>query len=1150
MQINVTFLRNWGLLSLICCLSAMSAFAGPGDTTVVHTIGFDDITKRCGWYTMPDESVQHEKILMYYTLKCDEATTADEFPCGEWDYLTYTYLYHPTGEMDSNLISQPSHIVANESLDTAEYSNTMAFDYWPRMEMNRVMTGLTSMDSAIVGTGTTSMSEPFTATNVDGRSQYLWTATELSAAGLVAGDITGMRFDVDGAGSELRKLTIRLKHSALATLDETNLTTTGFTTTYTRNTTFGTTGWNTLVFNTPFTWDGSSNVIVDVSFDNDGYSAGTNTTILGTNLGSSAGAHRSGMEYSLDFEGRDYVEVPAAAFAAVDDEITVSFWQYGDPDIQPQNDYVFEGRNADNQRVLNSHLPWSNSRVYWDAGPDECGGGYNRIDKEATDINFEGVWNHWAFTKNAVTGNMRIFLNGVLWHSGTGRNNPMDGITQFRIGAHAGNGGGNYDGKIDEFRVWNSELDAGTIQAWMNKEVDATHPSYANLQLYYTFNEGSGLTVNDLSTGGHDGTLKGAPNWINADGTEFSTRFSGTMMRPNAIFEQAVFASTIDTSWTVDSTVMGALSVDLYNDAGDASLLTASYEAWPIHYAYTFDAMGNVADSTLYGPDSTMYLTTSDYYDEPFEIRERYELGRFITPYGINLDLGPNGWRWVFDVTDFSTLLHGDVYLTAGNNQELLDLDFLFIEGTPPRDVLSVENIYPGGMYGLSNIDVTLPPVDVTMNPAAEMYKVRTVATGHAFDNPTNCAEFCNKTHSFSVNGFTAWSWEIMQECADNPLYPQGGTWIYDRAGWCPGAPGRLEEMEITPFVSPGATATLDYNSQLDTYGNYRFEAQLVSYGPANHALDAAIQEIIAPNDWELKSRINPVCKEPIITIQNTGSDILTSVDITYGMQGGTMFTYNWTGSLAFLAMEEVTLPDLVFDGTANVFTATVSNPNGGTDEYAFNNTVKSSFDMAPVFPSEFIFRIRTNSAVTETKYTIKRADGATLYLESPFWGPNMVNDDFISLPNGCYELRLYDTGDDGLEFFANSDGNGWAQLLHPDETLFFEFEPNFGKEFIVNFTVTDSTVAIDDGLPNDAIEVYPNPAVGNFTVEMFLARTQNVEIEVFSSMGKRVYQSKLSSILNKSVQVDMSEFPAGVYFAKIRTERGEITEKVLLVKE
>jgi len=36
------------------------------------------------------DSGQWRQILMVKTLKCDERTRADSFPCGEWDYLTKT----------------------------------------------------------------------------------------------------------------------------------------------------------------------------------------------------------------------------------------------------------------------------------------------------------------------------------------------------------------------------------------------------------------------------------------------------------------------------------------------------------------------------------------------------------------------------------------------------------------------------------------------------------------------------------------------------------------------------------------------------------------------------------------------------------------------------------------------------------------------------------------------------------------------------------------------------------------------------------------------------------------------------------------------------------------------------------------------------
>ena len=78
-------------------------------------------------------------------------------------------------------------------------------------------------------------------------------------------------------------------------------------------------------------------------------------------------------------------------------------------------------------------------------------------------------------------------------------------------------------------------------------------------------------------------------------------------------------------------------------------------------------------------------------------------------PYGINLTLGPDGWAWVFDVTDYAPLLKDSVELQCGNWQELLDLKFAFIEGTPPRDVENVTAFWKGIHY-LNNWDATILP--------------------------------------------------------------------------------------------------------------------------------------------------------------------------------------------------------------------------------------------------------------------------------------------------------------------------------------------------------------------------------------------------------------------------------------------------------
>ena len=85
--------------SIIIALVLLSFAPGEAysqDTVFVQTFTFSDITKRRGFYVFPPETGEYRKVLMYHTLKCDEATTQDNFPCGEWDYIAFTNVYEFT----------------------------------------------------------------------------------------------------------------------------------------------------------------------------------------------------------------------------------------------------------------------------------------------------------------------------------------------------------------------------------------------------------------------------------------------------------------------------------------------------------------------------------------------------------------------------------------------------------------------------------------------------------------------------------------------------------------------------------------------------------------------------------------------------------------------------------------------------------------------------------------------------------------------------------------------------------------------------------------------------------------------------------------------------------------------------------------------
>lgn len=123
------------------------------------------------------------------------------------------------------------------------------------------------------GTSNTSSSYPTPFGNwyEGSREQYLYPAGELAAAGIGAGDITAIRFNVSNTNgaATLNNYIVKVGHTST-----TSMTTweTGLTTVFGPTTVTPVVGDNTMNFTLPFTWDGTSNIVVEVCFQNTSYS--------------------------------------------------------------------------------------------------------------------------------------------------------------------------------------------------------------------------------------------------------------------------------------------------------------------------------------------------------------------------------------------------------------------------------------------------------------------------------------------------------------------------------------------------------------------------------------------------------------------------------------------------------------------------------------------------------------------------------------------------------------------------------------------------------------------------------------------------------------------------------------------------------------
>lgn len=200
-----------------------------------------------------------------------------------------------------------------------------------------------------------------------------------------------------------------------------------------------------------------------------------------------------------------------------------------------------------------------------------------------------------------------------------------------------------------------------------------------------------------------------------------------------------------------------------------------------------------------------------------------YEIARIITPYNIVGGGYPGQCVFVLDVTDYMSLLQGNVRLGSyieswigGSRGWLVTVKFAYISGTSATVPYKVVNLWNQSriVYGdpANDPEQYLPLRNVNIDAGTTGAKVRIINTGHGQGNTDNAAEFSYKIHTLTVGtgSFDHLLWR--SDCPTNPCSPQGGTWQYPRAGWCPGAGVTPWDIDASSLVTAGQNVNIDYN--------------------------------------------------------------------------------------------------------------------------------------------------------------------------------------------------------------------------------------------------------------------------------------------------------------------------------------------------
>ncbi len=148
------------------------------------------------------------------------------------------------------------------------------------------------------------------------------------------------------------------------------------------------------------------------------------------------------------------------------------------------------------------------------------------------------------------------------------------------------------------------------------------------------------------------------------------------------------------------------------------------------------------------------------------------------------------------------------------------------------------------------------------------------------------------------------------------------------------------------------------------------------------------------------------------------------------------------------------------------------------------------------------------------------------------------------------YDMYLMELNSNGTTVFAERHGgtgmqrgnsvksignNGWLALGFTDTS-------NAGDIYLVK-GLQQAVVGVQEEAKDvKDVSIYPNPAKEKLIIDNGKVKIE--KLELYNVLGERVFHSIPN--INQSITIDVSALPSGVYFLKLKTEKGDVTKKVI----
>ena len=670
---------------------------------------------------------------------------------------------------------------------------------------------------------------------------------------------------------------------------------------------------------------------------------------------------------------------------------------------------------------------------------------------------------------------------------------------------------------------------------------------------------------------GNDGSIYSSTNsgtsWTdlgNGIGIKQYYRMGGSTLSPYTLLAGAQDNGTDRFAGGVWKKVYGADGMECLVDRTNDQIMYVSWQ------------YGNVLKSTNGGNTFNDITPSSGDWTTPL----------IQDPVASNTIIG--GWEDVYRSTNggnnWTTISNGQfsgmviaLAMTEANNNYIYaaSLESIYRTNNTGGSWVNIENGLPTGAVGITYIAVS----------NTDPNKVWVTFTGYSAGNKV----------FYSSNGGSTWTnysgtlpnipvnTIVYQKGSQDAVYVGTDFGVYYRdatmADWIPyntDLPNVIVyELEINDNIQ---------KLRACTYGRGIWESDLNA--SSMFMLDAGVTAILQPG-----SSICANTFSPEVTIRNYGQDTITSLTINYQLDSGTVFTFNWNGSLAQGSTTNVTLPALTSTSGTHSLTVFTTDPNGSADQNSFNDARTYTFDInsnvvtAPVvegfeinsFPPAGWSVIDNNSPVMFIRFgtaggfgnsaASMRARGRVLasaygsLLSSPVDFSTLVAPISLSFnvayamydANSTDSLNVYVSTDCGTTWVRKFSKTGNALATAPMVAANFTPDPNEWRSELIDlssyagqssilirfecYVDLGNNIHIDDINLIDGligIDEHNTATVSVFPnptagkVHFNLPSSNSATIGIYSAMGSLV---KEVAVKENSVDISIEELQQGIYF-------------------